>query len=593
MLFKSLSAILVGVVAFLAVKLFFSRRPLTEKFDKEYDYIIVGAGSAGCVLASRLSEDGSKKVLLLEAGDDDRGLMEAAIPMAAMPLYHSSHDWDYHTVPQKNSMQGFKDQRAYWPRGKVLGGSSSLNAMLYIRGNRLDYDTWAKNGADGWSYKDVLPYFIKSEDNVNAEFVKTGYHQMGGLMKVARTKTHSLPNFIIRAGKELGFPIVDANGPSQLGFVEVQSTLYKGTRISSSRAFLHPFIGRRENLHIGVKAHVTKVNIENGRAVGVEFIHNGTSHKVQTKGEVILSAGSIGSPQLLMLSGIGPKKHLEELDIPVKADLPVGENLQDHPLFNVGFTLNTSVAMTEDSLLSFWTALKYYSVGKGVLSSSYGIETMAFISTKPELEKLGWPDLQIHFSGILITPSTGLLFPFSDQSFKVLKDREGKEGFECIPTLLQPASRGTIRLASKKVADQPLIDPNYFDKGEDLEVLLKGVKFCKEFVNTPSMKSIGAELADKAVEPCASKHKFDSDDYWRCLIRFWAMSCYHPSGTCKMGAESDPTVIVDPQLRVKGVKGLRVVDASIMPRIVSGNTNAPTIMIAEKAADIIRGIKSV
>ncbi|KAK7107382.1 glucose dehydrogenase [FAD, quinone]-like [Littorina saxatilis] len=592
MMLKSFGAVLVGVVSFFSIKFFFSNIPLTEKFDREYDYIVVGAGSAGCVLASRLSEDGKKRVLLLEAGGDDRGVSVLSVPMAGIDLLHSEYDWDYFTVPQKHSLQGLEEQRAYWPRGKVLGGSSSINAMIYIRGSRHDYDNWAKKGAQGWTYKDVLPYFLKSEDNVNAEFVKTGYHRMGGLMKVARTKTHSLPNFLIRAGKELGYPVVDANGESMLGFVEVQSTLYRGTRISSSRAFLHPFIGR-ENLHVGVRAHVTKILIEKGKAVGVEFSHNGTTHTVKAKQEVILSAGAIGSPQILMLSGVGPKKHLQEIGIPVKVDLPVGENLMDHPLFFIPITVNaTSTVLTEERLKNPWELVKYLSVGKGLLSSNYGLETIAFLSTKSELQKQGWPNLQIHFAGFIPNRKFHEAFRFNEQSLSEIASRETQVGFSCVPTLLQPASRGTVRLQSTNSSHGPLIDPNYLEEAEDLEVMLEGVKFCKKLLTTPSLQGLGAKLADPPVKSCL-KHKYDTDDYWRCLIRRWVGSCYHASGTCKMGAGKDASAVVDPQLRVKGVKGLRVVDASVIPSIVAGNTNAPTIMIAEKAADIIRGIKTV
>lgn len=592
MFFKSIGVVVIGVLSFFAVKFFFTKTPLTDKLDAEYDYVIVGGGTAGCVLACRLSEDGEKRVLLLEAGGDDRGASILSIPMAGIGLFHTPYDWDYRTVPQAQSSQGFQGQKSYWPRGKVLGGSSSINGMIYIRGSRHDYDKWAQDGAEGWTYKDVLPYFLKSEDNVNADFVKTGYHKMGGLLKVARTKTHSLPNFLIRAGKEMGYPVVDANGEHMLGFVEVQSTLYRGMRFSTSRAFLHPFIGKRDNLHIGVNTLVTKILIEHGQAVGVEFTSNGSALVVHAKHEVILSAGAIGSPQLLMLSGVGPKQHLKDLGIDVKADLPVGENLMDHPLFNMPFTINTSISITEDRLQSYFELAKYLTVGKGILSSNYGLETMVFLGTKPELQKMDWPDLQIHFQDYIHDNKINRVLGFSEESLTETAGRDNQIGYSCIPTLLHTKSKGTLRLQSKLVTDPPLIDPKYFDKEEDLEVLLQGIKFCKNLSSTPSMQSLDTHLTDAPIKSCL-KHTFDSDDYWRCLLRRWATTCYHASGTCKMGASSDPSAVVDPELRVKGIKGLRVADASIMPTIVSGNTNAPTIMIAEKAADLIRGIKTV
>ncbi|XP_076466560.1 glucose dehydrogenase [FAD, quinone]-like [Babylonia areolata] len=590
-MWKPTAAVLVVVISFISVKVFITKPPLSENFDTSYDYIIVGAGTAGCVLANRLSEDSAVRVLVLEAGGDDRGNSFISMPMGSMHLMHSEFDWDYLTVPQKHSSQGLEGQMHYWPTGKVLGGSSSLNGMIYIRGSRHDYDKWAQDGATGWSYEDVLPYFLKSEDNVNADFIKTGYHKSGGLLKVARTKTISLSNFLLRAARELGYPVVDANGKSMLGFVEPQSTLYRGTRVSSASAFLHPSVGR-ENLDVIVKAQVTKVVIENGKAVGVEFTHKGKTHMVRAQREVILSAGAIGSPRILMLSGVGNKKHLQEIGIPVKADLPVGENLMDHSLFAVPISLNVSIGVTKERLTSIWEVIKYYTFGKGIFSSNYGVETLAFLSTNASLEKQGWPNLQIHFSGMVLDKAILALHRYTKQSLEEAASREGQVGFTCAPTLLQPTSRGSIRLQSKNSSHPPLIDPNYLENPQDVEVILEGVKFCKKLITTTTLQELGARLTDAPVASCV-KHGYDSDDYWRCLIRRWVGACYHSSGTCKMGAPDDKTAVVDPMLRVRGVENLRVVDASIMPSIVSGNTNAPVIMIAEKAADLIRGKRTV
>ncbi|KAL8591799.1 hypothetical protein ACOMHN_047059 [Nucella lapillus] len=591
MMWKPMVAVLVAVISFLSIKLFVSKPALNETVDAEYDYIIVGAGSAGCVLANRLSEDASKRVLLLEAGGDDRGVSTISTPMAGLHLWHSQYDWQYHTVPQKHASFGTRQQMVFWPRGKVLGGSSNLNSMIYIRGSRHDYDKWANEGAAGWAYKDVLPYFLKSEDNVNAEYVKTGYHKSGGLMKVARVKTHSLSNFLIRAGREMGYTVVDSNGQSMMGFMETQSTLYRGTRISTSSAFIHPFIGR-DNLHILVNAHVNKVLIENGKALGVEFTHNGTTRAVKAKREVVLSAGAIGSPKILLLSGVGVKEHLQDLGVAVKADLPVGENLMDHTIFRVPISLNTSVVITKDRLTSVWELIKYLSFGKGVLSSNYGLETLAFLSTDAKLAVKDWPDLQIHFIGLLQDREFYEKSGYTEQSLKEIASRSDQVGFMCAPTGLQPASRGSVRLHSKNSSHAPLIDPNYFKESSDIEVLLEGVKFCKKLLQTKVLQELGAKLADPPMPSCVN-HGYDSDNYWRCMIRRWVGTCYHPAGTCKMGAKDDKTAVVDPALRVRGIDNLRVADASIMPTIVAGNINAPTIMIAEKAADLIRGKQTV
>jgi choline dehydrogenase len=519
-----------------------------------YDYVIVGAGSAGCALANRLSEDPSTSVLLLEAGGTDEA-QEIHIPAAFSSLFKSPIDWANETEPQEH----LNNRKLYWPRGKVLGGSSSINAMIYMRGNRRDYDQWAALGNEGWSYADVLPYFKKSE---NEERGASEYHGSGGPLNVADLRTiNPLSSAFVEAGVEAGLPLTkDFNGAEQDGVGFYQVTQKQGMRYSAAVAYLHPVLGRA-NLTVQTSALVTGLLFEGTRAVGVSYMQNGEKQQVKVNKEVLLSGGAINSPQILLLSGVGPADHLKALNIPVVADLPgVGQNLQDHPAIVVLYAstqpISLAHAQTAENLQDF------IENKMGPLTSNVA-EAGAFIRTQANLPM---PDVQYHFTPVYYL-NHGFTVPEGD-------------GYTIAPCVLHPQSRGYIALRSTNPAQAPIIQPNYFADESDMQVLVEGVKVARKLGETRAF----AAFRDRETHPGSQAQ---SDQEIAEYIRNHVETLYHPVGTCKMG--NDPMAVVDAHLRVRGVEGLRVIDASIMPTLVGGNTNAPTIMIAEKAADMIKG----
>ena len=458
---------------------------------------------------------------------------------------------------------------------------------------RRDYDNWASLGNLGWSYDEVLPYFIKSEDNRNPYLSRTPYHGTGGYLTVQESPWRTpLSIAFIQAGKELGYENRDINGSNQTGFMLTQYTIRRGSRCSTAKAFLRP-VRNRKNLHIAMHAQVLRVIFnKNKRAIGVEYLRDGRKQTVRVRREIIMSSGSIGSPQLLMISGIGPSEHLAEHGIPVISDLRVGDNLQDHVgLGGLTFLVNDPITLKKQRFQTFSVAMEYIMNERGPMTTS-GVEGLAFVHSKYSNKSEDWPDIQFHFAPSSISSDNG------DQIKKILALRDrvyntmykplvNLEAWSILPLLLRPKSSGFVRLKSKDPMIYPDINPNYFTHKEDIDVLIEGIRIAMAVSNSSAFQRFGSRPLTIPMPGC-QKYPFGSYEYWECAIRHFTFTIYHPTGTCKMGPKSDSTAVVDPRLRVYGVKGLRVADASIMPVIVNGNPNAPVIMIGEKASDMIK-----
>jgi choline dehydrogenase-like flavoprotein len=512
-----------------------------------YDYVIVGAGSAGCVLAARLTEDPAVSVALIEAGGADTA-PEISLPVAFSQLFKTQYDWDFDSEPEP----ALGLRRVYLPRGKMLGGSSSMNAMVYIRGNPVDFDDWASEGAPGWSFADLLPYFIKAEGNERGD---SQLHGRSGLLSVRDGRSmHPLADRFVRAGIEAGFAHnEDFNGASQIGVGRYQLTQRDGARCSSAGAYLHPAMDR-PNLQVFTDALVTRLQFDGARVTGVSIIREAKGETLHAERETILCAGTYGSPQILMLSGIGPAAALKPFGIAPVVDLPVGENLQDHPFVLLNYLTDEPTlltAATEENLSL------YHSKQCGPISSNVA-EAGGFMMSRSGLDA---PDIQVTMAPVMYLDEA-LTAPFD-------------HGFSFGPCVLKPTSRGSVSLRSARPDAKPRILGNLLSTQQDKETMIAGMRICLDITRQPSLAGV-----QRAVQHAPQS---DSDaDIWS-YVQQRASVIYHPTSTCGIGK------VVDPQLRVLGLDGLRVVDASVMPSIVRGNTNAAVIAIAEKAADLISG----
>jgi choline dehydrogenase-like flavoprotein len=524
-----------------------------------FDFVVIGGGSGGCTVAGRLSEDPKTSVAVLEAGGAADNWVVTTPGALALMVPSKLNNWAFDTVPQA----GLQGRIGYQPRGKGLGGSSAINAMVYIRGHRSDYDQWASLGNIGWSFADVLPYFKRSEGNADFD---GEYHGNDGPLPVNKLRSDNpVQQIFLQAAREAQFRIrEDFNAEDHEGLGIYQVTQKNGERWSAARAYLHPYMGTRANLRLQTGAHATRILFEGKRAIGVEFRQGKDTKQIHARREIIVSSGTFQTPQLLMLSGVGDHAALANHGIATVLHLPgVGQNLQDHPDFIFAYMSDSPhfTGMSFSGIMHQLRAIgQYRRERRGPMTSNFA-ECGGFLKTRPDLDV---PDIQLHF-GMALVDDHG-------------RKRHWGRGFSCHVCLLRPKSRGSVSLHSADAMAAPAIDPNFLGEVDDLESMVAGYKTTRRLMQTPALRALQKkDMFTTGVE---------TDDDIRALLRARVDTVYHPVGTAKMG--TDAMAVVDPKLRVHGLEGLRVVDASVMPTLIGGNTNAPTIMIGEKAADMIK-----
>lgn len=529
----------------------------TPKFNQEYDYIVVGAGTAGATVAGRLSEMEDATVLLIEAGPNENLVMD--IPLTVNLLqFNNQLNWRYKTERSKTYCQGMANQQCNWPRGKVMGGSSVLNYMIATRGNPLDYDNWAAMGNDGWSYDELLKYFKKLEDmGIDEMKYDREVHNVGGPVHLAYPPYHTpLAESFVEAGLEMGYPIVDYNANQDIGFSYIQATIKNGTRISTNRAYLYN-VNKRPNLFVSRLSHVNKVLIDpnSKKAYGVEFSKLGLTIQVRARREVILCAGTIGSAQILMLSGVGPAQHLTEMNIPIIQDAPVGDNMMDHIaygglVFLVDHPISLKTSILLDPIKPYLR--DYLNWKSGPFTVPGGCEALGFIDVDNLDSDVSFPNMELLFIGasIVSDPSFHNNVGISNEYWtKMFARLAGHESWTIFPMLMRPKSRGRILLRNKDPMSKPKIYANYLDDPDDVRIMIKGIRAAIEVSRTKAMRRFNSQFYDFLVPGCED-HEYDSDEYWECALRTFTFTIYHHSGTCKMAPEDDPTSVVNPRLQV-------------------------------------------
>ncbi|KAH8409084.1 hypothetical protein KR009_006550, partial [Drosophila setifemur] len=558
-------------------------------FDEPFDMVVIGAGSAGSVVASRLSENPKWRVLVLEAGGDPP--VESQLPSLLFGLQHTEFTWNYYTEPSDEACRGMRNRRCYWPRGRMLGGSGEANAMLYVRGTRQDFDGWEALGNTGWSYDEVLPFFERSVTPQGNATHPRGYLSLNPFER----QDDEIHHIILDGARELGVPYVQRfEEGSDIGYAHVPGTVRKGQRMSTAKAYLGAVFWARPNLHVVKKARVIKLNLQGDRITSVTFEKDGGVHEVRVSKEAVLSAGAIDSPALLLRSGIGPREHLLDTGIPLSLDIPgVGGNLQDHVLVPLFLRLDEGRAQmaTEKEIVD--SIYDYLIHRRGPLATHGAIPLVAFINSNSSSKSV-YPDVEFHHiffqrarHDVLGVVLKGL--SFQDQYAEQLQEYLQTSHLLCVFVVLsQPKARGTVRLRSREPGEPPILTSNYLTEPQDVATLMRGIRYMESLEQTQSFQDHLAEIAYLPIEECDSLADYRSEEYWRCYAKYFSITCYHQSGTVKMGPPEDPGSCVSPRLLLHGLRNLRVADASIMPAVVSTNTNAATVMIGERVAEFIR-----